>query len=579
MTLFENNIVIGPNNFSGILPVGKGGTGNSTFMAYSVICAGVTATDPFQNVVGVGTLDQILTSNGPGTLPTWQTPSTAIGHALTKTDDTNVTLTLTGTPATALLQDVNIAAGWTGTLGTTRGGTGLNSYTLGDTIYASAANTLLQLAGNTTSTKNFLTQTGTGVVSAAPSWGTISAADVPGSALTKTDDTNVTLTLGGTPTTALLHATSLTLGWTGTLGLTRGGTAASLTASNGGIVYSNASTLAILAGTSTANQVLLSGASTTPAWSTATYPPTTTINQILYSSAANTITGLATATTAVLTTVAGVPTWAAELSMALGGTNANLTASNGGIFYSTASAGAILSGTATAGLALLSGASTAPTWSNSPPITRVVKQIFTGNGTYTPTSGMVYCIIECVGGGGGGGGAANSGAAQQSLAGGGGGGGYSRLVATAATIGVSKAVTVGTGGAGGLNTGATGTAGNDTSVGTLCIGKGGSGGGGTATTFLGGAGGVAGTGDLTSVGGAGGGGAATAAAGATMCSGQGGSSVLGGGGLGHINTTAGGAGGAYGGGGGGAASNNAGGAVAGGAGADGVVFITEYIST
>ena len=37
------------------------------------------------------------------------------------------------------------------------------------------------------------------------------------SALTKVDDTNVTLTLGGTPTTALLQAVSLTLGWTGTL--------------------------------------------------------------------------------------------------------------------------------------------------------------------------------------------------------------------------------------------------------------------------------------------------------------------------------------------------------------------------
>lgn len=38
-----------------------------------------------------------------------------------------------------------------------------------------------------------------------------------GAALTKTDDTNVTLTLGGSPSTALLAATSLTLGWTGTL--------------------------------------------------------------------------------------------------------------------------------------------------------------------------------------------------------------------------------------------------------------------------------------------------------------------------------------------------------------------------
>jgi hypothetical protein len=40
---------------------------------------------------------------------------------------------------------------------------------------------------------------------------------VPSAALTKTDDTNVTLTLGGSPATALLAATSLTLGWNGTL--------------------------------------------------------------------------------------------------------------------------------------------------------------------------------------------------------------------------------------------------------------------------------------------------------------------------------------------------------------------------
>jgi len=45
------------------------------------------------------------------------------------------------------------------------------------------------------------------------------------------------------------------LGWTGQLGLTRGGTAASLTASNGGIVYSTGSALAILSGTATAGQI------------------------------------------------------------------------------------------------------------------------------------------------------------------------------------------------------------------------------------------------------------------------------------------------------------------------------------
>ena len=45
----------------------------------------------------------------------------------------------------------------------------------------------------------------------------ISGASVTPSALTKVDDTNVTLTLGGTPSTSLLQSVSLTLGWTGTL--------------------------------------------------------------------------------------------------------------------------------------------------------------------------------------------------------------------------------------------------------------------------------------------------------------------------------------------------------------------------
>ncbi len=48
-------------------------------------------------------------------------------------------------------------------------------------------------------------------------------------ALTRTNDTNVTITLGGAATTALLAATSLTLGWAGELSLARGGTGASLT--------------------------------------------------------------------------------------------------------------------------------------------------------------------------------------------------------------------------------------------------------------------------------------------------------------------------------------------------------------
>jgi len=66
----------------------------------------------------------------------------------------------------------------------------------------------------------------------APQW-------VSGAALTKTDDTNVTLTLGGTPATSLLAATSLTLGWTGQLAVSRGGTGGNTTPANGQLLIGN----------------------------------------------------------------------------------------------------------------------------------------------------------------------------------------------------------------------------------------------------------------------------------------------------------------------------------------------------
>lgn len=51
--------------------------------------------------------------------------------------------------------------------------------TLGDTLYENGVPAAARLAGNTTSTKKFLTQTGDGVASAAPAWSTIVAGDVP----------------------------------------------------------------------------------------------------------------------------------------------------------------------------------------------------------------------------------------------------------------------------------------------------------------------------------------------------------------------------------------------------------------
>jgi hypothetical protein len=51
--------------------------------------------------------------------------------------------------------------------------------TLGDMLYENATPAAARLAGNTSATKNFLTQTGTGTVSAAPAWGTIALGDIP----------------------------------------------------------------------------------------------------------------------------------------------------------------------------------------------------------------------------------------------------------------------------------------------------------------------------------------------------------------------------------------------------------------
>jgi hypothetical protein len=60
---------------TGTLPVTNGGTGVATLTtAYGVLAAGTTATGALQNI-GTGTAAQVLTSNGVGALPTFQTPA------------------------------------------------------------------------------------------------------------------------------------------------------------------------------------------------------------------------------------------------------------------------------------------------------------------------------------------------------------------------------------------------------------------------------------------------------------------------------------------------------------------------
>jgi len=110
-----------------------------------------------------------------------------------------------------------------------------------------------------------------------------------------------------------------------------------------------------------------------------------------------------------------------------------------------------LASVGTSGQVLTSnGAAAFPTWESNTSFTQIVIQTFTSNGTYTPTSGMKYCIVEVQGGGGGGAGSPSTSSSEVGAGGGGGGGGYGKNVFSAATIGSSQAVTVGSGGAGGV---------------------------------------------------------------------------------------------------------------------------------
>lgn len=172
------------------------------------------------------------------------------GAALTSTDDTNVTLVLGGTPATALLRAASLTMGWTGKLGLARGGTNADLSATG------GAGQVLQQ----TSVGGAIT---VGAITVAAS-----AITGPG-ALTKTDDTNVTLTLGGSPSVALLAAASLTLGWTGTLSVSRGGTGLGSGTSGGVLAYTASGTLASSAALAANAPMIGGGAGVVPSTITA----------------------------------------------------------------------------------------------------------------------------------------------------------------------------------------------------------------------------------------------------------------------------------------------------------------------
>jgi hypothetical protein len=245
------------------VPTTAGGTGLTTYTAgdLSYYATGTTFTK-----LAIGTAGQILSSTGSA--PQWTTLS---GVAVT-----TFSAGTTGfTPNSATSGAITLA----GTLITSNGGTGLSSYTAGDLSYYASGTALTKLAIGASTT--ILTSTGS-----APQWSATSgitvgtatnlAGGVAGSvpyqtgagattflgigasgrflsstgsapqwsapaALTEVDDTNVTMTLGGTPSTALLNSVSMTLGWTGTLAVSRGGTGTGTAFTTGSVIFAGAS--------------------------------------------------------------------------------------------------------------------------------------------------------------------------------------------------------------------------------------------------------------------------------------------------------------------------------------------------
>lgn len=109
----------------GTAVVAGGGTGDTSFTAYSVLCGGTTSTGALQNVSGVGTSGQVLTSNGAAALPTWQAAgggggiTTIAGNTGTATGST---VTFSAPTAQVGASNAFVASGSTVTLETFVGG-------------------------------------------------------------------------------------------------------------------------------------------------------------------------------------------------------------------------------------------------------------------------------------------------------------------------------------------------------------------------------------------------------------------------------------------------------------------------
>ncbi len=115
--------------------VSSGATGKTSFTNYAPVFGGTTDTGALQSGT-VGTSGQILTSNGPGALPTFQTPASGGNVSSSGTPIANQ-IALWANATT--ISGINV-------LPVAYGGTNVSSYAVGDLLYASASGALSKLA-------------------------------------------------------------------------------------------------------------------------------------------------------------------------------------------------------------------------------------------------------------------------------------------------------------------------------------------------------------------------------------------------------------------------------------------------
>lgn len=205
--------------------------------------------------VAGGTSSKTLTVSNTLTLSGTDTAALNIGAGgtLGSAAFTATTAYAPSTGSTSIVTLGTITTGtWTGSaVGVSHGGTGASSKaagfnalspvtTLGDLVYGDADNSNARLAGSTLTSKRFLTQTGTGTISAAPGWNAIVNDDVP-AVLTGKTYNGVNLTANATGFSAGGGTTAKTLTVSSNLTLT-GVDGASLDVGAGGTLGSAAFT-------------------------------------------------------------------------------------------------------------------------------------------------------------------------------------------------------------------------------------------------------------------------------------------------------------------------------------------------